>query len=568
MTAAVEAVEREVSSGDGTRRGTVVDAVAEILRREGVEFLSAYPTTPLIDAAARVGIKPVLCRQERVGVGIADGFTRVAAGKFGVFACQFGPGAENAFSGIASAYADGVPILVISMGNAVGRRQTAPLFQSSVAFAGITKSYETVMRPQDISEVMRRAINAVRSDPPGPAMVEIPIDVATAEAPDWSFDHVPVRASRSMADPAVVAVAASALEAAARPVILAGQGVLRSGATPELVELAELLDLPVVTTVSGKSGFPEDHPLSLGVASVVATAAAVDFLSSADLVLAVGTSLTRHFLSPRLARGSAVIQIGVAASDMNKSRNTTHPLIGDAKLVLGQLLAATRGLDPASRPRRPGQAVRIEKLKRAWLQEWEPKLNATSTPITPYRVIAALMEVLPADDAIVTHDSGSPRDQLVPFYRAGEPNSYVGWGKSHALGAGLGLAIGAKLAAPEKVVVHVHGDAAVGQTGFDLETAVRCEIPILSLVLNNSTMAIETPTLVDSHALFQTRDIGGDYVALAEALGVAARRVDHPSDLAEALRWAIGVNKGGAPALVEVITSCETEFSHRMSVSH
>jgi acetolactate synthase-1/2/3 large subunit len=149
----------------------------------------------------------------------------------------------------------------------------------------------------------------------------------------------------------------------------------------------------------------------------------------------------------------------------------------------------------------------------------------------------------------------------------GGPNSYLGWGKSHALGAGLGLTIGAKLAAPEKLAVHFHGDAAFGMTGLDLETAVRINAPIISVVLNNSTMAIETHSLVDSHREFGTRDIGGDYVAIATALGVDARRVEDPAELQEAFRWAATANRAGRSALLEIVTSAETDFINRQAVN-
>ena len=148
-----------------------------------------------------------------------------------------------------------------------------------------------------------------------------------------------------------------------------------------------------------------------------------------------------------------------------------------------------------------------------------------------------MQRVDPAE-AIVTHDSGSPRDQIMPFYQAGGPRTYLGWGKSHGLGTGLGLSIGAKLAAPDKFVVNYMGDAAFGMTGLDVETAVRCKIPILTIVLNNSSMAIETRHLPLSHAKYRTRDIGGDYADMATAMGAWAERVDEPDDVGPALERA------------------------------
>ena len=163
----------------------IVDAIAEILKREGVTFLSAYPTTSVIDATAAVGIRSVLCRQERVGVGIADGFTRITNGKRpGVFAMQYGPGAENAFAGVATAYSDSTPILLLPLGHQRDRAQVFPLFSSARSYASVTKSVETLNLPDQVSEVMRRAFSLLKTGRPGPVMVEIPADVATAEAGD------------------------------------------------------------------------------------------------------------------------------------------------------------------------------------------------------------------------------------------------------------------------------------------------------------------------------------------------------------------------------------------------
>jgi acetolactate synthase I/II/III large subunit len=183
--------------------------------------------------------------------------------------------------------------------------------------------------------------------------------------------------------------------------------------------------------------------------------------------------------------------------------------------------------------------------------------------MTPYRVIAEFMRTVDPREAIVTHDSGSPRDQLLPFYRAVPPRSYLGWGKSHALGTGLGLIIGAKLAAPDKFCVNFMGDAAFGMTGLDFETAVRCGVPILTVVLNNSSMAIEIPHLVVSHDKYGTRDIGGRYADLGRAMGGWSERVERPEDIAGAFARARKATEGGQAALLEFVTSQETRFSNR-----
>src|SRR6267142_2274301 len=255
----------EPPSPKGASPMKVVDAIAEIMKREGVEFLSTYPTTPLIDAVAAAGIRPVLCRQERVGVGIADGFSRIANGKrIGVFAMQYGPGAENAFPGVATAYSDSVPMLVLPLGHQRDRAQVFPLFSSAKTYASVTKWVETLNQPEQVNEVMRRAFNLLKMGRPGPVMIEIPADVAVAECGDLALAYKAVKAAQPAGSPRDIEAAARVLVEAKRPVIHAGQGVLYAEASAELLELAELLQAPVMTTLEGKSAFPENHPLALG----------------------------------------------------------------------------------------------------------------------------------------------------------------------------------------------------------------------------------------------------------------------------------------------------------------
>src|SRR5919198_2387781 len=545
----------------------IIDAISAILQREGVEFLSTYPTTPLIDAAAAIGIRSVLCRQERVGVGIADGFTRVTNGRpTGVFAMQYGPGAENAFPGVATAFSDSVPMLVLPLGHPRDRAQVFPLFSSARTFASVTKWVETLNQPEQVSEVMRRAFNLLKMGRPGPVMVEIPADVALAEV-----DEAIVQAYRAVkptcpaGNPQDIAAAAQVLLQARKPVLHAGQGVLYAEASAELVELAELLQIPVMTTLEGKSAFPEDHPLSLGTGGGVMAGPVYHFLRQADVVFSIGSSLTKHGMATNIPAGKTLIHATNDERDLNKNYAADYPILGHAKLVLRQFIEAIQDLGPERRVNGDA-AAEVREAKEAWLREWMPKLTSSEVPITPYRVIWEFMHTVNPREAIITHDSGSPRDQIVPFYRATAPRSYIGWGKSHALGTGLGLIIGAKLAAPEKFCVNFMGDAAFVMTGLDFETAVRCGLPILTVVLNNSTMAIETDHLAISHGKFRTRDIGGSYAELGRALGGYSERVERPDEIARAIERARRATEDGRAALPEFITGEEITFSHRRAI--
>ncbi|RYX93390.1 MAG: thiamine pyrophosphate-requiring protein [Comamonadaceae bacterium] len=545
-----------------------IETIAEILKREGVTTLFCYPTTPVIEAAAAAGIRPVLCRQERVGVDMASGYARVQNGRPpAVFAMQYGPGVENAFAGIATAYSDATPILLLPLGHPRQHAQIFPLFKSTRSLASVTRSAEDIVLPQYTEGVMRRAFSNLKNGRGGPVAVEIPLDVANKDTGVETLSYQPVRESKSAADWKDVEAAAELLLQARCPVIQAGQGVLYAGATDELVELAELLQMPVYTSVDGKSAFPETHPLSLGTAGLVFTGQGQAFFHQCDVVFGVAASLTHHPITqPPLPAGKRVIHLTHEPRDLNKSYHAEVGLLGDAKLVLRQLITALRDRLKGT-PRSHNAAVDIARHRDAWLAKWQATLDSRQTPISPYQVISEFARLVPADDAIVTHDSGSPRDQMLPFYRAGKPRSYLGWGKSHQLGTGLGLTIGAKLAAPEKFCVNFMGDAAFGMTGLDFETAVRNDAPICTIVMNNSTMAIETKTMQKSHALYGTRDIGGNYAAIARDLGGWGLRVDDPAKVAKAIEEARRRTQDGQACLLEFITGAETAFSHRFGAA-
>jgi acetolactate synthase I/II/III large subunit len=542
----------------------VMNVIAEILKREGISTLFCFPTTPIIEAAAAVGIRPVICRQERVGVHMADGFARVANGRPpGVFAMQYGPGAENAFAGVATAFSDSTPVLFLPLGHPRETAQLFPMFKSSRSYAAITKSVEEVQLPHEVGNTMRRAFAQLKNGRPGPVMVEVPADVVGIEVDVDPNAHRPIRATRSAADERDIDDAAKMLLAATCPMILAGQGVFYGEATDELRWLAELLHAPVMTTFDGKSAFPEDHALALGPGGGTFTGPGRHILHKSDLVLGVGCSFTRHGIAtPVLPPGKKIIHATNDTRDLHKAFAADLGVLGDAKLVLGQLIAAVR--DRLGSAERPNAVVReVAEQREAWLARWQAKLHSNEQPINPYRVIAEFMRVVDPSDAIVTHDSGSPREQLNPFYRATRPRGYLGWGKSHQLGTGLGLAIGAKVAAPDKFCVNFMGDAAFGMTGLDFETAVRCGIPITTIVLNNSTMAIETHAMQLSHERYRARDLGGNYANLARDLGGWSERVEDPSQIGEAIRRARRQNDDGRAALLEFVTSQEQDFSHR-----
>jgi acetolactate synthase-1/2/3 large subunit len=258
-----------------------------------------------------------------------------------------------------------------------------------------------------------------------------------------------VPAQRSAPDPDAVNIAVKMLLAAKSPLLWAGQGVLYAEASDRLVALAELIPAPVVTTNPGKSAIPESHPLALGASTRSRPKMFTAFMAKADLVLAVGTSLTRTPFGPGVPPDKTIIHSTNEADDVNKDYRVAHAVIGDAALVLDALIAEV------ARQKRGGGGNALTALKEevaaaktAWLAEWDKQLQSDETPINQYRVIRDLMRTVDRDNVIITHDSGSPREQLLPFWETTAPGSYLGWGKSTQLGYGLGLIMGAKLAAP------------------------------------------------------------------------------------------------------------------------
>jgi acetolactate synthase I/II/III large subunit len=541
----------------------VVEALSEILKREGVDFVTCYPTNTLIEAAAAAGIRPVICRQERVGVGIADGYTRISNGRrIGVFTMQAGPGAENAYSGITTAYSDSVPVLLLPVGHARSTSQVHHFFRSVQAYASVTKWTEEILLASDLNDVMRRAFSLLKMGRPGPVLVEIPADVATEDINENELNYAPVKRTVSGGNPRDIAEAARTLVQARSPVIIAGQGVLYAEASDELVELAELLQAPVTTPLEGKSAFPETHPLSLGTGAGVMPPTVHEFLGAADVVFAVGASLTQHsIVAAPIPPGKTIIHATNDERDLNKHYVADAPILGDAKPVLRQFIEAVKDIQGANAKKDGAVTAKIKEIREPWLKEWMPKLTSKELPINPYRVFWEFMRSVDPNQAIITHDAGSPRNQLVPFYQAPTPRSYIGWGKSHALGTGLGLIMGAKLAAPEKFCINFMGDAAFGMTGLDFETAVRCNIPILTVVLNNNFMAAETRHMATSHKLFGTQNVGGNYAEIGRALGGWSERVEDPDQIAPAFARARNATQDGKAALLEFITSREHDYS-------
>ena len=541
------------------------EALARALVAEGVEYISGFAgggEAPLWPGLRASGIQVFSARHERMGVEIADGYAR-ATGKVGVALTGTGPGATNTLTGIAGAYADNIPVLLLmgqhplaSMGREIQQEVPSSIFDDFVKWKG------TISKVEDLPAIVRRAFTNLRSGSPGPVVLELPSDVLQSEAADELLRYEPTGPGRRAApDPGDIERAADLLVHARHPVMNVGGGVLAAEAWDEARELAELLSMPVASTLVGKGAFPEDHPLSLGGGvyprSRYASGAALIHNRRADAVLAVGNS----FRIPNATDGRpfppgvSLIHINADPGDLNKIHPADVPILADAKLALQSLIAAVRDrLGPQGRGIDEALAAEIRRAKEKWWSEWQPVFDDDSVPTNGYRVVQELRQAIGARPSVALHDAGGSRGYLSPFWPANRPRSYIGMGGMAAMGWSMAAAIGVKLGRPEELVFNVLGDASFGMVGMELETAVRMGLPTLTVLLNNGgtggglmAMARETaaPPLM--------AELGGNFAQVAQGLGAYAERVEQPGELADAFRRAIAATESGQAALVEAI---------------
>ena len=540
--------------------------IAKILKAEGIDSVTCFPSNPLIEAVAKEGIRPISFRNERGAVMAADGFSRISQRKkFGVAIVQSQAGAENAMGGIAQAYADNIPILLMPGGISLSQLGVKPNFSVLQNYQGWVKQVETVLSPNEVGNVMRRSFNALRNGPPGPVVVEMTSDVCSLEIPKDSENYCSPRSAKVIPSQNDIRDAVKFLMKAKKPLIWAGGGVLMSGASKELKKLVEFTGIPVFTTMQGKSAFDERHPLSLGAGCGTTTLAAHNWLKNSDVVLVLGSSLTRTPYGQVLSSEKTLLHNTIDPEDLNKDVSAMVGLVGDTKLTLLALMEEfkTEGFKKDN-----GEVTQIKKeinaLKKKWMQDWNPILNSGEIPLNYYRIINEIYKNIDPENSIVTHDAGAPRDCMVPFYNATLPNSYIGWGKTTHLGFGIPLMIGAKMAHPDKFCLNLMGDGAFGMSGLDLETSVRAELPITTVLLNNGAMSTyEGTSLIGpvSKKDYGVSSMKGNYAKIAKGMGAEGIRVEKPNELEMALKNAQQLNKDGKTVLIDVISNVESRRS-------
>jgi len=544
--------------------------LVRILKTEGVEWVSTFPASGLNNPLGEEGILNLMMRTERFAIAVADGFSRVSNGKrFGVCTVQGGlnpVGLHMAYGALAQAYEDGTPLLCITDSIQTSISGTER-FNIAEAFRSVTKWTGYINKPHRVPEFMTRAYSYLRSGRPGPILIQVPSDLG--EYDESECPYKPPKGWKQQGDLRDVKLAVNALLAAKKPMIIAGQGIFYGDACDKLLEFAELVQAPVLTTLKGKSTFPEDHALSVGVIGV----AAERFLHDSDLVLTLGCSLspggrydgfahqipdTRRSDLMLASTGKVIVQCTIDDMDINRYYQIDHAVLGDVRLVLDQLISEVKERVGFIEPRKE-MLDQIKEAKQEHAKRFMPLLTSNERPINPYRVYWDLMHTIDRKNSFVTHDAGMTREQLATVYESLIPHGFMGWGNVSTLGFGLGAAVGAKLAFPEKQVVNVTGDAGVGYQLGNYEALVRNNIGITTVHINNSCFSgYRTGPWGPGYSPYAANVTHSSLLNMAEAveaLGEYTERIEDPDEISSALKRAFKKNGSGIPAYLEIICS-------------
>ena len=532
------------------------NGLARILKAEGIPWVSCYPTNHVNNALGEEGVPILMMGEERFAVAVADGFSRVTAGKqigvCTVMANLNAAGIQMAYGAIAQAWEDSSPLLVIAEGvGQGGSRHTH--YDMVEAFRSVTKWVGKVDRADLVPDYVRRAFTQLRSGRPGPVLLVVPRDLGEYDADEHPY--APVKGWRTGPDPDDVKSAIKALLAAKDPLLYVGEGVYYADATSELLQFAEAAQVPVLTTLKGKGTFPENHPLSVGVRGSLAE----HFLRKADLLFSIGSSLFPNRFSHSIpdADKKSIVQCTVDTLDINRSYETRHAVIGDAKLTL-QALSEELG-KRGGVAKKPGLIEEIRTAKQVFMAKFRPWMESSETPINPYRVLGDLIKVLDPKNSFVTADSGNTRDQTSTVYEAQIPRGHLGWGNVSTLGFSLAGAVAAKLAYPNRQSVLVTGDAGVCYMMGNFEAVARYKIGVTVLHINNGGYSGYGPGFWggghDPYTWKVSDHASACMANMAKAVGFHAEDVTAPAEIIPALKRALDENARGRPAFIEFMAS-------------
>src|SRR5215212_6577090 len=524
----------------------VATGISRILKQEGVGWVSTFPVCRVNNALGREGVPMLMMRDDRYAVAVADAFSRITGGsRIGVCTFQGGVnavGMQYAYAGLAQAYEDGSPVLCITDGVPAGSAGNSQ-YDVASAMKTVSKWFGYLDKPERTHELMRRAFTMLRSGRPGPVILAIPN--ATATYDETADPYRPVKGWKSAPDPADVRAAIDQLLSARNPLIYAGEGVIYAGASEDLKALAELVNVPVITTLKAKGAFPEDHPLFVGVRGDQVA----HYLNRSDLILAVGTSLSPHRFSHAIpdAAKKTIIHCNVDELHINKMYPTAHAMIGDARLTLQALRQEVSDRTSGAGRTAGNVAAEVRAARDEALARYRQVMASDETPINPYRVYGDLMKVLDPRNSFVTADSGNTRDQTSTVFEAQIPRGYLGWGNVSTLGFSLAGAIGAKLAFPNRQVVNITGDAGVCYMMGNFEAVARYKIGLTTIHINNGGYSGYGPGFWgpghDPYTSVVSNHTEASMSAMAKAVGFYGEAVAEPSEVIPALKRALAENE-------------------------
>lgn len=523
------------------------DLVAKALKNEGVHtlfYLMGGPTDGILRESIKLGIHAIDVRHEQAAALAAHAWSRVT-GQAGVCMGCSGPGTTNLVTGIANAFTDACPVVALG-GSSLWRRHGWEDFQEIDQVAimqPITKWADRVLEAKKIPEYINTAFRKAFGTRPGPVYLDLPGDVLYAKVEESEVTYPPPAPPmpRNPGDPDLVKKAVELLQKAEHPVIVTGTGIIWSKASSELQEFVELTGIPFFTTPQGRGVIPEDHPMALLAARSLA-------FREADVVLSIGTRpnwVISHFLPPRFSEGVKLIAVNTNPDDIGHVKPAEIGIVGDAKTVLKQLTEEAQGkLNPKK------LASWVDKLRQkdaASQERAESTLNSDQVPIHPLRVCKEIRDFLDRDAIFVVdgHETLNFARQSIRTY---VPGHRLNSGSFGCMGVGLPLGIGAKAAKPDKQVVVLHGDGSFGINAINLDTAARHNLPVITVISNNSGWAggVKGDVIPGRDLAPSTR-----YDKLAEALGCYGEYVDKPEDIRPALERAAA---SGKPAVINVIT--------------
>jgi len=538
---------------------TGAEMLIQALVHEGVDTIFGYPGGAVLHIydelwRARDRITHYLVRHEQGAVHMAEGYAR-ATGRAGVVLVTSGPGATNAVTGIANAYMDSTPIVVIT-GQVPKHLIGTDAFQE-VDTVGITrpcvKHNYLVREAKDLPAIVREAFHLARSGRPGPVVIDIPKDVSAARANYSRLDHVsfPFSTQPARVDENSTNEAVQQILNAKRPVLYVGGGIVNAGAVDSLLSFAELLRLPVTPTLMGLGGFPSSHPLCLGMLGMHGTYAANMAVAESDLLVALGVRFDDRVTGKlaTFAPHARVIHVDIDPANIGKNVTPTLALTGDVKKVLNQFLSI---LQPQSNERLESWWDQI----RNWQRQQPLRFSGSQAQIKPQTVIRELHR-LTNGEALITTDVGQHQMWVAQFYPFARPRQLITSGGLGTMGFGLPAAMGAQLALPDQLVVAVVGDGGFQMTNQELATAVQYDLPVKVLIMNNGYLGM----VRQWQEMFYDRtysevdiSVAPDFVKLAEAYGAAGFRAQRPAELRDVMEAALA-HKG--VAVVDVVVEKE-----------